>query len=36
VTLIPTAQARFSGSTVDAGMQWMVDFEAAVNVGMAL
>jgi hypothetical protein len=37
VTLDPSGAGVFPlGSTVDAGMQWMVDFDAAVKAGMAL
>jgi hypothetical protein len=37
VTLDPGNAGAFpAGSTVDAGMQWMVDFAAAVKAGMAL
>jgi hypothetical protein len=37
VTLDPSGAGAFpSGSAVDAGMQWMVDFDAAVGAGMAL
>lgn len=37
VTLDPSGAGAFpSGSTVDAGMQWMVDFDVAVTAGMAL
>lgn len=37
VTLDPGGAGAFpAGSTVDAGMQWMVDFDAAVTAGMAL
>src|SRR6185437_9993062 len=37
VTLDPSGAGAFpSGSTVDAGMQWMTDFDIAVKAGMAL
>jgi hypothetical protein len=37
VTLDPSNASAFpNGSTVDAGMQWMVNFDAAVTAGMAL
>src|SRR5258708_2977035 len=37
VSLDPSGAGAFpAGSAVDAGMQWMVDFDAAVNAGMAL
>jgi hypothetical protein len=37
VTLDPAGAGAFpSGSTVDAGMQWMANFDAAVAAGMAL
>ncbi len=37
VMLDPSGAAAFpAGSTVDAGMQWMVDFDSAVAAGMAL
>jgi hypothetical protein len=37
VSLDPGAAGAFpAGSTVDAGMQWMTDFNAAVTAGMAL
>ncbi|MFM0330093.1 hypothetical protein [Paraburkholderia strydomiana] len=37
VTLDPSGAGAFpTGSTVDAGMQWMVDFDVAVSAGMAL
>lgn len=36
VSLTPPATAFPPGSPVDAGMQWMVDFDAAVAAGMAI
>lgn len=37
VSLDPGAAGAFpAGSTVDAGMQWMTDFDVAVTAGMAL
>jgi hypothetical protein len=36
VNLTPNAGAFPAGSSVDAGLQWMVDFNAAVAAGMAL
>jgi len=36
VSLTPNAGAFPAGSTVDAGLQWMVDFNTAVTAGMAL
>jgi hypothetical protein len=36
VNLTPNAGGFPAGSTVDAGLQWMVDFNAAVQAGMAV
>ncbi|MGF6877241.1 hypothetical protein [Paraburkholderia sp. MM5477-R1] len=36
VSLTPPAAALPAGSPVDPGLQWMVDFNAAVTAGMAL
>jgi hypothetical protein len=36
VNLTPNSGAFPAGSSVDAGLQWMVDFNAAVQAGMAL
>jgi len=36
VSLTPNSGAFPSGAAVDAGLQWMVDFDAAVKAGMAL
>jgi hypothetical protein len=36
INLTPNSGAFPAGSTVDAGLQWMVDFDAALAAGMAL
>lgn len=36
VSLTPNGGAFPPGSPVDAGLQWMIDFDAAVSAGMAL
>ena len=36
VNLTPNSGAFPAGSTVDAGLQWMVDFDAAVAAGMGI
>ena len=36
VNLTPNAGVFPAGSSVDAGLQWMVDFDAAVTAGMAV